>query len=225
MPMIRAVIFDMDGVLINSVESAARVRSRAMLDYGVDLTELPDPHGQNHKGSSLKELVAGAKQYYGITIPFDELATKVSDGMRDDLIAHRATADPYLVKLLDELSEHGIKLGIATAGVRQGAHNKLQILGIELRFEAIVTADDAVNHKPHPELYQTTMARLGVKPTETIVIEDSIAGVQSGIAAGATVVGFTGYSSDKSPLEGTTTTINSWEEIDYDKLNKLTKRR
>jgi len=223
--MIKAVIFDMDGVLIKSVEAAARVRSRAMLDYGVDLTELPDPHGQNHKGSSLKELVTGAKQHYGITIPFDELAAKVSEGMRDDLIAHHTTADPYLVKLLDELSERGVKLGIATAGVRQGAYNKLQILGIEFRFDAIVTADDAVNHKPHPELYQTAMARLGVKPTETIVIEDSIAGVQSGVAAGATVVGFTGYSSDKSPLEGTATTIDSWEEIDYGTLRKLIEHR
>lgn len=221
MPMIKAAVFDMDGVLIDSVASAARVRSQVMLDYGVDLAELPDPHKQNHKGSSLKELTASAKKHYGIIIPFDELAAKVSDGMRDDLIAHHATADPYLIKLLDELDAHGVKRGIATAGVRQGAYNKLRILGIELSFEVVVTADDAENHKPHPELYQIAMQRLGVRPEETVVFEDSTAGVQSGVAAGARVIGFTGYNADKSALEGAVVTIDKWSEVSYKMLNKL----
>ena len=223
--MIKAVVFDMDGVLIDSVASAARVRSRVMRGYGVDLTELPDPQQQNHKGSSLKELVKAAKLHYGIDIPFDELAARVSGGMKDDLVAHRTTADPHLIKLLDDLDTHRVKLGIATAGVRQGAYNKLQILDIGLRFAAVVTADDAENHKPHPELYEIAMRQLGVAPKETVVFEDSSAGVQSGVAAGATVVGFTGYNDDKSALQGATMTIDKWGEVNYHSLNQLTPER
>ena len=219
--MIKAVVFDMDGVLIDSVASAARVRSSVMLSYGVDMNDLPDPYGQNHKGSSLKELAAWAQQYCGVTIPLDDLAAKVSDGMRRDLIAHDISADPYLVKLLDELDEHGIKLGIATAGVRKGAYNKLLILGLELRFDVVITAEDAKNHKPHPELYQIAMKELGVSPEETVVFEDSLVGVQSGVAAGATVVGFTRYNSDKSALEGATMTIDRWQEVNFATLNQL----
>jgi HAD superfamily hydrolase (TIGR01509 family) len=218
---LHAVIFDMDGVLIDSVAIAQRVRSQALEKYGVALSDLPDPQGEEHKGSSLKDLATAAEEQLGQSIPFEELRHTVAEGMRNDLMTTTDGADSQLVRLLTELQSAGIKLGIATAGIRQGAYNKLEILGIRSYFSTIITADDVTKHKPHPDLYLLAMEQLGVSARNCIVFEDSLAGVAAGNAAGATVVGFTGYNTNKSALLNAALTIDNWNEITVQSLQKL----
>jgi HAD superfamily hydrolase (TIGR01509 family) len=215
------VIFDMDGVLIDSVETALRVKAKLFKQYGVDLDQVPDPHNEQHKGSSLRALLTAVKHHHGIVIDHQEFSEKAVAASYHELQKSNISADPALRVLLQELQGRGIPMAIATSGLRASVENKLRVLGIKDFFAVIITADDVAAHKPDPECYVSAMAHLQANPAQTIIFEDSLAGIQAGLAAGATVVGFTGYNTDKSPLAGTALTVDSWNEVTYEKLEAL----
>jgi HAD superfamily hydrolase (TIGR01509 family) len=216
--MIEAAIFDMDGVLIDSNDVAYHARAAVLRESGVDITDIPDPHNEAHKGTSASRLITAVKEHTGVSIDPAEYARKMYGGMADALRAAGVTADPELIALLHEFQAAHIPMGIATSGRRPGVDIKLGFLGIEPFFDVIVTADDVSEHKPNPASYITAMGRLGVQPANCLVFEDSKAGVQAGLAAGATVIGFSKYTADKTPIEGTAMTIDSWGQLDLDQL-------
>lgn len=221
--MIEAVVFDVDGVLIDSVPSAHRVKTRLLKEYGVDLEKIPDPHGEQHKGSSSKVLLDAVQEHAGLAIDHKEFSAKASKAIYQDLTDSNICADPGLCHFLNELKENDIKLAIASSGVRRSVENKLKILGIRDFFQVVITANDVTAHKPDPESYLAAMDNLVVDPGKTIVFEDSLAGITAGRAAGATVIGFTQYNDDKPSLKGTALTIDNWGEISLAKLNLLNK--
>jgi HAD superfamily hydrolase (TIGR01509 family) len=220
--MIEAVIFDVDGVLIDSVSSAHRAKAKLLKeDYGIDIASVPDPFNEDHKGSSLAMLVSAVQQHHGLAIDMDEFQPKVIANVYADLQERGIRADPLLIMFLDELKAHNIPIGIATTAVKQGTENKLKVLGIKDYFQTIVTANDVTEHKPHPEAYLTAIERLQASPAKSFVFEDSAQGIKSGVAAGANVIGVTNYNPEKSPLPQTLLTIDSWSDMNYARLLSL----
>lgn len=218
--MIDAVIFDVDGVLINSVDVAYASKTKVLQEYGVDLAAVPDPYGESHKAASAKVLLEAVQLHTGQTIDKTEFTDKVGQRIYEDLKTNKITADPGLVNFLKELKENNVPLAIVTSNVKKSVHNKLRVLGIENFFDVIINSDDVKNHKPHPEPYLIAIERLDARASNCVVFEDSIAGVQAGIAAGAIVVGFNQYNTDNS-LEGATVNIDSWQEASYVRLLRL----
>jgi len=218
--MTKAVIFDMDGVLINSVELGLRARKKLLAQYGIDLDTIPDPQGEGHRAASLKSLLLSVKNHYGLHIDHDEFAKISRKHMREDLQEHGASADPGLIAFLEELKQHHIICAIVSSGLREGIDIKLDVLGIGQYFSAIITGSDVKEHKPHPEPYLYAMKKLGLAPKDCIIFEDSLTGVQAGQAAGCRVIGFTQYNSSKELLPGVIT-IKNWNEINYNKLEHL----
>lgn len=220
--MVEAVIFDMDGVLIDSVASVYRVKTKILNDdYGIDITSVPDPHNEAHKGGSLTTLIKAVYDNKGIQIDENELTGKVVAGVYDDLKENYVTANPDLLDFLNDLKKHNIPVAIATSAARISTDNKLRILGLSDFFDAIITTDDIQDHKPHPEAYLAAIQRLGVSAPKCIVFEDSTAGIQAGNAAGAVVIGVTKYNDDKTTLANTALTIDDWRDISFNRLNRL----
>lgn len=221
MPMIKAVIFDMDGVLIDSVELGIHTRKKLLAHYNVDLDTVPDPQGEDHRASSLKTLLSDIKNYCGIHIDHDEFAGKIRGRLREDLQEYKVAVDPALVTFLEELKQHNIICAIASSGLRGGVDIKLDFLGIRQYFSVIVTGSDVKDHKPNPEPYLYTMKKLNLSPEDCIIFEDSLTGIQAGIAAGCKVIGFTQYNPPKEPSSEVTAAIKDWNEISYKKLERL----
>ena len=216
--MIKAVIFDMDGVLIDSVEVGFKARKKLLARYNVDLDIVPDSQGEGHRAASLKTLLASVKAHHGIDIDHDEFAGKSREHMREDLQEHGVSADPDLVAFLEELRQHNIICAIVSSGLREGLDIKLDILGIKQYFSVIVTGSEVWEHKPHPAPYLYALKKLGLPPSDCIIFEDSLTGVQAAQAASCRVIGFTQYNPPKEPLPGVVATVKSWSEINYDKL-------
>jgi beta-phosphoglucomutase len=219
--MVKAVIFDVDGVLIDSVELGIQTRKKILADYNVDLDTVPDSQGEAHRASSLKSLLTSVKNHFGIHIDHDEFASIVRANLRKNLQESNVSADPGLVLFLEELKRHDIVCGIVSSGLREGLAIKLDVLGIKQYFSVIVTGNDVQEHKPHPEPYIYAMKKLNLSPKDCVIFEDSLTGVQAGQAAGCRVIGFTQYNPPKEPLPGVIATIKNWSDITYDRLNMI----
>jgi HAD superfamily hydrolase (TIGR01509 family) len=219
--MIKAAIFDMDGVLIDTVETGFRVRKSLLAQRGVNLEAIPDPQGEGHRAASLKDLLENVKEHSGIHMDHDEFAELARKHMREELQTQGISADPGLVTFLKDLKDHHITCAVASSSLRKSIDIKLDILGIRQYFSVIVTGSDVKEHKPHPATYLYALNQLRLASEDCIIFEDSLTGIAAGHATGCKIVGFTQYNPPKKPLQGVIATVSNWGEISYDRLERL----
>lgn len=109
--------------------------------------------------------------------------------------------------------KHGIRLALATSAIRENAVRDLRNLGWLHLFETIVTADDVKNHKPAPDAYLEAANRMGVPPTDCLVFEDGLRGIQSAHAAGMPVIFVRDPRFGLEPPAEAAYTISNFEEL------------
>jgi beta-phosphoglucomutase len=218
-----AVIFDVDGVLIDSAETTYRVKRVALAKRGIDIDAVPDPHNEQHKGGSIKTLLRAVHESHGLKIDEQEFADEIVPAVFQELKSNHKANDRHLVALLNSLRNHSIPCAIASSARREGVQNKLSVLGIGRYFDVVIAAQDVSRHKPDPEAYVLAAQGLDIPTERCIVLEDSAAGVAAGKSAGCRVIGMTRYNEAKEALPGADLTIDRWDELSYDRLTHLVK--
>ncbi|MFB9378662.1 HAD-IA family hydrolase [Kineococcus gynurae] len=172
----RAILFDSDGVLVDSDASVHSAWSRWAIFYGLDPDEVADMvHGR--RSADTVALLVPAEQQQEALSTVDRY--EVEDALQ-------VTAMPGSRELVTGLPAGS--WAVVTSAVTALALARLRAAGLP-RPEVLVTADDVTAGKPSPEGYRAAAARLGVDPADCIVCEDSPAGIRAGLDAGATVVG------------------------------------
>jgi HAD superfamily hydrolase (TIGR01509 family) len=191
----KAVIFDMDGVLVDSFE-ANRKAFDAVLSrrYGFNVSK---EEFLGYFGRDPRDITRMILKNHGV-VDLDEV---------DDIYAEKRTVFnrlageevkllPGVVKTLSRLKDMGFKLAVASSNSRSSIEYITGRMGIAGYFEAYVGFEDTVKAKPDPEIFLKAAEKLGVKPAECWVIEDSLHGVEAGKKAGMKVVGVqTGFRS------------------------------
>jgi sugar-phosphatase len=181
----RAVIFDMDGLIIDS-EPLWRLAERAAFAR-VGL-ELSDNDCRRTTGLRSDEVVG----YWFDRRPWSGIGPE--DVVRDlesrvaELISTQGRALPGVHRAIDLLQGAGLRLALASSSSHELIRVVLVALGLENTFEVACSAADEAKGKPDPAVYRTTVRRLGVEPAEVVAIEDSAAGVQAARAAGLRVI-------------------------------------
>ncbi|WP_160050913.1 MULTISPECIES: HAD-IA family hydrolase [unclassified Nocardiopsis] len=171
------VLFDLDGVLVDSSESVRAGLTAWARERGLDVdTVLADHHGRTDAG--LVRLVAPHLDPVAEARRIEEHEAASGDGVR---------AVPGARELLAELDARGRPWAIVTSGGDRIAGARIATAGLP-RPRVLVTADDVAEGKPHPEPYLLGAERMGTAPERCVVVEDSASGVRSGMAAGMPVV-------------------------------------
>jgi len=218
-----AVIFDVDGVLLDSMDISDRATKKILAEYGVDFDKLIDPTGEKHQGASVGSILKLINDQFGISIDQEEFLSKRIPEVISELGKSNIVIDDNLLALLKELKAHNIPISSASSGGRIITEAKLEMLGVEKFFEVLITASDVDNHKPHPEPYLTVAKKLNIRPSNCIVIEDSLVGMQAARAAGMKFVAFTKHHREIKDLSSVMPSliVNDWEELNYEVLKKV----
>ncbi len=181
--VIKAVIFDLDGVLIDSVDLHCKAFMQAFREFGIkgDRKRVKEMLGESAlqiiKKSALRDLTN--EEAIAIRDRKTEIYQSLLGENPGKVVA------PGARELLEKLKKMGLKIGLATGTRKTNVDNVLPFIG---RFDAIVAVEDVKRSKPDPEIYTKAIEKLGVKPTEAVVVEDAVYGVLAGKRAGAKVI-------------------------------------
>ena len=178
-----AVVFDMDGLMLDSERAINECMARAASDLGHELPAslwLQMIGG----GDGLCRRLLTERIGANATVELLARAEAMYDVVADAGIDHR----PGIVDLLDWLVARGIPRAVATSTRRPLAMRKLAAAGLLPYFDAVATSSDVAAPKPAPDVYLLAASKLGVAPARCLVLEDSPTGVRAALAAGMTPV-------------------------------------
>ncbi len=188
--MIAHVIFDCDGVLIDSEAISMDVDMALLAQNGIHLS-VADMH-HRFVGATFEDMVRQVEIEFGTTLPTDLSARK--DDLMLDL--YRRELKP-VTGVLPMLQTLGLPKSIGTNGPRHRALEALKITGLEPFFgDRLTTFEDVKFGKPAPDIYALAAFRAGFAPGKCVVVEDSVTGATAALAAGCHVIGFTGVAHD-----------------------------
>lgn len=180
----QAVVFDMDGTLLDTESVFRTIVFEVCTELGFEMTDAVHMSmvGGSHERTNQLLLEA-----YGVTFPYALFDERCRVIMRERSHAG-VPVKPGAREFIGELRDRGIPTAVATSSRNPHATHHLGAAGLLDLFEAVVTRDDVVNPKPHPEPYLTAARRLGVDPLACLALEDSNAGVRAAHAAGMQTV-------------------------------------
>jgi beta-phosphoglucomutase len=182
--LLRGIVFDMDGVVIDSHPAHRRAWQKFLHAVGRDVTE-----------TELDFVLDGRKRDEILCYFLGELkpAQIAQYGALKDEMLQQLGEDlrplPGIIEFLNSLSPAGIRIALATSAGRRRTCGTLEELGLARYFDAIVTGDEVGKGKPDPAIYRLVAERLNETPESLLVVEDAVSGVKSARAAGMRCLG------------------------------------
>ena len=187
-PRFSAILFDCDGVLVDSEPLTCGVLHAMLGEMGWDLPF--DECIRRFVGKAFKDEALVIHEHTGVMIDDDWIAG--FRDRRDDALRANLRAVPGAVEAVHEIAEStGLPVACVSGADRRKISMQLAMVGLDGLFgERVFSGMEVPRSKPAPDVYLAAAAALGVDPASAAVVEDSPAGVRAGLAAGATVFGF-----------------------------------
>jgi len=183
--MIKGVISDMDGVMLDSEKLYVRFWCEAARFYGFPMQR---EHALGIRSMARPFAIAKLQGWFGSQFNYDAVRNKRVELMDSYVSAHGIEAKPGAETLLKWLKQNGFRVALATATPVERATEYLRQVGLADYFDAICSARQVAKGKPEPDIYLYAAGRLGLKPEECLALEDSPNGVRSASAAGCKTV-------------------------------------
>lgn len=186
---VRALIFDMDGLLVDSEGLAADAMDRLLTGY--QLTRNPEVNARL-LGRRLVEALAIVREGYAIDEDVDVLIARYSD-YRSEALRGAVRAMPGAHDIIARARLAGLPIGLATSGMRIHVDISLGETALAGLFDSETTGDEVTRGKPAPDLFLLAADRLGVAPADAVVLEDSPLGIEAAKAAGMQAIAVLGH--------------------------------
>jgi beta-phosphoglucomutase len=186
--MIKGVLFDMDGVLVDSEPFICKAAMMMFEELGVKV-QPEDFHP--FVGMGENRYIGGVAEKHGIKVDIEEVKARTY-AIYAVIVAGKLSPLAGTHQFIARCRAKGFRLALATSADRVKMEVNLREIGLEnTTFNAIVTGLDVVNKKPHPDIYIKAAELIGLSPSECLVVEDAVSGIRAGKAAGARCLGIT----------------------------------
>ena len=209
MNRMQIVIFDMDGVLVETEPVYERMYREVYRRFGL---ELPQEEREFFIGRSSTHIWTYIKNKYSLSQTLEELIRMKEDIYEEMLRAERLAPIPGVVALLDALREQGRTLAIASSSKREIIDYIISAIGVADRFSFISSGDAVSKGKPDPEIFLKVSSHFGCEPSRCVVIEDAASGVKGAKAAGMTVFAYRNPNSGEQDLSSADAVFRNYDE-------------
>ena len=206
----KAVIFDMDGVIIDSEPIHFEVDMQTMKDFGCSISK---EELNKYVGTTNEYMYTDIKNKYKINKSIEEIISYRSEMAKKKVIESDLMPIDGIKELLVDLKDKNIPAAIASSSPRDFIEVVVSKFGLGDYFSCIVSGEEVENGKPAPDIYVETSKKLGVSPKECTVIEDSKNGVLAAKEAGMKCIGFKNVNSGDQDLSKADCIVNSIVEI------------
>jgi len=205
------VIFDCDGVLVDSEVISNRALARNLTAVGLETT-LAEAR-REYQGLLLREVIARAEGKLGRALPDGWLA-RFEQERREEFRRELRPVDGA-IELLNRVQAAAIPVCVASQGSQEKTRHSLALTGLDrlLPGDAVFSAHEVPRGKPHPDLFLHAAATLGVVPARCVVLEDTPTGVTAAVAAGMRVLGYAADSDERALREAGAEVVLSLQDV------------
>ena len=215
--MIKAVLFDLDGVLVDSEPFSMEASSRVLAEFNIVRT--PEEEKMIFGRRTIDNYRTLVESRDLKVTPEDLVKKKV--GIFKKLIKGKLKPLPGVLDLISKVKTRGFKTAVVSSSPLERVNASLEEVGLILEFDLILSGDCCRRGKPDPEPFLLAAERLGVKPEECVVVEDAEAGIMAGKAAGMKVVAVRSPNTFGQDLSRGDVIVNSMEKVNVGLLGGL----
>lgn len=219
--MIKAVIYDMDDLMVNSNPLHIRASKKVFREYGIDLKKIPQNVRAGFIGMRVADILRFVVDYFNLDLDFEKLRKQRSKTFLD-LVTKQLKTMPGLLQSLKFFKKNKFKITLASSGTKEYINLVLKKFNVEKYFDVVVSGDDVKRGKPDPETYLIACEKLKVRPTEVIVLEDATKGIQAAKAAGCICIAVKNPYTLKQNLSKADLILNSLNDLNSKTLSSLT---
>ena len=213
----KAVIFDMDGVIVDSEPLHVEAEKQTLAPFGV---KVETKELQAYMGRHTKEFLKDFITKLNLKTKVDKIYPKHKNNLLK-LYRENVRPIPGALLLIGDMKAAGVDVAVASSSDRELIDLVIDKFHLHRFFRTVVSGEEIGQTKPYPEIFLEAARRLGYDPKDCVVIEDSQAGVQAAKAAGMVCIGFRSPNSHNQDLSEADLIINDLREIDFQRLSEL----
>lgn len=181
MKNVKAILFDMDGVIFDTERVYLEEWKQVFKKYGY---KMKDEIYISVMGTGRENVKKVFKEYYGDNLPIEDMYVDKDILLNEAVSENKIPLKTGAVDILSYLKDNGYKTALATSAKRDRLEIQLSLADIKDKFDAIVCIDDVGKGKPNPDIFLLAAEKIGVEPSDCMVIEDSEAGIMAAFNAG-----------------------------------------
>jgi HAD superfamily hydrolase (TIGR01509 family) len=186
MSAVRAVLFDLDGVLVDAKDWHYEAFNRALAGEGLKIEYAE--HLAHYDGLPTRKKLERLTRHRGLDPALHQPLLALKQRYTVELIEAQCRPEPAARHALETLKLEGVFIGVCSNSIRSSVRRMLELSGIAHLFDIVLSNEDVMAPKPNPEVYLTAMAHLGVQPDETLILEDSEVGLTAARGSGAHIL-------------------------------------
>ena len=218
--MIKAVIYDLDDLMVNSNPLHTEASDKVLQKYGVSQKKLPEHIRAKFIGMRVSDILKNLIDYFQLGVNLEDLREKRS-AIFLELVRKKLQVMPGLFQSLKLFRQNKFKIALASSGTKKYINIVLEKFKVADYFDVIVSGDDVKRGKPSPETYFIAVKKLSIRPSQAVVLEDATNGIAAAKAAGCFCIAIKNPHTPKQDLSKADLVINSLKELSLEEIRSL----